>query len=92
VAVSSTGTESELREGSLTWLPLSQLHGFVRSLDWRAVLVSRWPPVALLLAVELPAHTVTAPAGELITRERPGAPEVTDGSDTPASHQTTARQ
>lgn len=61
------------------------------SLDWRPVLVAGWPPVALLLAVELLAHRPT-PAGTETTettpiRPTPGADqtETTESPPVPAS-------
>ncbi|WP_406464743.1 DUF2637 domain-containing protein [Streptomyces sp. NBC_01622] len=47
------------------------------TLAWKPVLVAGWPPVALLLSVELLAHRPSTQAGT----ERSGAPSTTDGDD-----------
>jgi hypothetical protein len=62
------------------------------SLGWQPVLVAGWPPIALLLAVELLAHhpipAPAVPAGESHERAEPGLPPTLDATGPVESSET----
>lgn len=60
------------------------------TLAWKPVLVAGWPPVALLLSVELLAHRPTRPPGPKITRRKAAKPKGAHRQEDPLLEQ--ARQ